>query len=430
MAHVQTLKCDLIVIGAGMAGMAATLFATNRGLSVAQVGSTMELGFASGLFDLLGVHPISEGKIWDNPWAGLKSLRERIPRHPYAMVSDDEIRTAFDELLDFLDRQGLTYSRNIERNSRILTHVGTVKTTYCAPETMWSGVEALDQKKSCLLVDFKGLKGFSAGMIAGMLKKNWPGLRSLKVFFPGTEQADEVLAEQMAHSLVISQHVERLAQLIRPHLKSEQSIGLPAVLGLYQSQKVTAALSEMLGRPVFEISTMPPSIPGLRLKEAFEKGLREKRTFYFPQKTVLGAKKETDGKFNVRIGDSKSGDEAKVVSSKGVLLATGRFIGGGLSADRKNIKETIFNLPVHQPELRDRWHREDFLDPRGHPINRSGLEIDENFRPVDKTGRPAFEGLFAAGSILAHQDWKRTKCGVGLAISTAHAAVTAFMNKG
>jgi glycerol-3-phosphate dehydrogenase subunit B len=31
--------------------------------------------------------------------------------------------------------------------------------------------------------------------------------------------------------------------------------------------------------------------------------------------------------------------------------------------------------------------------------------------------------LFAAGSILAHQDWMRMKCGSGLAIATAYAAV-------
>jgi hypothetical protein len=31
--------------------------------------------------------------------------------------------------------------------------------------------------------------------------------------------------------------------------------------------------------------------------------------------------------------------------------------------------------------------------------------------------------LFAAGSILAHQDWMRMKCGSGLALSTAYAAV-------
>ena len=31
----------------------------------------------------------------------------------------------------------------------------------------------------------------------------------------------------------------------------------------------------------------------------------------------------------------------------------------------------------------------------------------------------------AAGSILAHQDWKRQKCGSGLAIATAYGAVQA-----
>ena len=66
MVDLDTIKCDLTVIGAGMAGMAATLFAVNRGISVAQVGSTSEIGFASGLFDLLGVHPVSEGNRWDD----------------------------------------------------------------------------------------------------------------------------------------------------------------------------------------------------------------------------------------------------------------------------------------------------------------------------------------------------------------------------
>ena len=111
--------------------------------------------------------------------------------------------------------------------------------------------------------------------------------------------------------------------------------------------------------------------------------------------------------------------------SENVILATGRFIGGGLSADRKRIRESIFDLPVFQPDKRDLWHREDFLDPRGHAINRAGLEVDAHFRPIDKSGRPAFDRLFAAGSLLAHQDWKRTKCGVGLAVATAFGAVRA-----
>ena len=427
MANADTFKCELTVIGAGMAGMSASLFAANRGISFAQVGNTTEIGFASGLFDLLGVHPIEEGKVWDNPWEGIKELIRDNPRHPYALVSEDEIRAAFGELLDFLEGQGLPYSRKIYSNSKIITHMGTIKTTYCTPKTMWKGVEALDKKQPCLFVDFKGLKGFSAGLIAGMLQEDWPGLRSLRLSFPGTEQADEVLAEHMAHSLIISRNIEKLAALIAPHIKDAQAVGIPAVLGLYQSQKVTDTLGKLLGIPVFEISTMPPSIPGLRLKEAFEKGLREKRGFYFPQKTVIEAQKDPAGGFRIQVGGSKAGKDEKELLSKGVILATGRFIGGGLSADRKNIRETIFDLHVHQPGRRDLWHREDFLDSRGHPINHAGLEIDPHFRPLDKDGNPAFEGLFAAGSILAHQDWKRMKCGVGLAVATAFGAVKAFM---
>jgi glycerol-3-phosphate dehydrogenase subunit B len=98
-------------------------------------------------------------------------------------------------------------------------------------------------------------------------------------------------------------------------------------------------------------------------------------------------------------------------------------MGGGLESDRHAVREPLFNLPVQQPEGRDHWHRENFLDRRGHPVNRAGIETDEFFRPKAASGRPAHPRLFAAGSILAHQDWMRMKCGSGLALSTAYAAV-------
>jgi glycerol-3-phosphate dehydrogenase subunit B len=49
--------------------------------------------------------------------------------------------------------------------------------------------------------------------------------------------------------------------------------------------------------------------------------------------------------------------------------------------------------------------------------------VDAAFHPLDASGKPAHPRLFAAGSILAHQDWMRMKCGSGLALSTARAAV-------
>jgi glycerol-3-phosphate dehydrogenase subunit B len=121
-------------------------------------------------------------------------------------------------------------------------------------------------------------------------------------------------------------------------------------------------------------------------------------------------------------------DWRETLEADGFILATGRFIGGGLAAARDAIRETLFGLPVAQPPTRHLWHRDQFLDPRGHPVNQAGLEIDDRFRPLGVDGSCAFENLFAVGSVLAHQDWVRTKCGAGLAIATAHAAVESFLS--
>ena len=41
----DTIDCQLMVIGAGMAGMAATLFAAQRGMQVVQAGLTGEVTY-------------------------------------------------------------------------------------------------------------------------------------------------------------------------------------------------------------------------------------------------------------------------------------------------------------------------------------------------------------------------------------------------
>ena len=426
MSKSETVTCDLTVIGAGMAGMAATLFAVNRGVKTIQAGRSGESVFASGLLDLLGIHPISASKWWDNPWAGIDALVHDMPDHPYARIQKEEIKDAFTELLSFLKNSGHSYSRYTDRNVEILTALGTLKTTYCVPDTMWGAVKALAEKRDCLIVSFNGLKGFSARMIAGVLHDRWPDLRAVRIAFPGTDRLSEVYPEFMANALVTAENRQKLAEALKPHIKDAQVVGMPAILGLYRCQKVIADLEALLGVSIFEIPTMPPAITGLRLKEAFDQGLRNKRENYFPQQQVLKARQKSNGDFEIIIGNSIM---EQTVVSKGVILATGRFIGGGLQADRKRIRETIFDLPVCQPEKRTQWHRENLLDKQGHPINMAGLETDEEFRPIDREGMPVYDLLFAAGSILAHQDWKRMKCGSGLAIATAYAAVRAFAHR-
>jgi len=422
MTDTHKIDCDLVIVGAGMAGMAAALFAGNRNIDTIQVGITSEIIFSSGLLDLLGVHPMQDGTTRRDPWTGIEDLCRDIPGHPYAKIPPAIIQEAFEELVAFLNASGLVYTRHEKWNSLVLTPVGTIKPSYFIPQTMWNGVQALETKKPCLIVDIKGLKGFSARQIVEALKPVWPGLDHATISFPNSHLQGDVYLEPLARSLVIPQTRKALADKLRPLLKTARFLGMPAVFGIQNSHRILSDIEKQVGVPMFEIPTMPPSIPGLRIKEAFESNLPAKSVRRFFQKRVLGVQME-EKKFIVEIGDTSP---EIFIKAKGIVLASGRFLGKGLFADRKKIRESIFNLPVHQPEQRTEWHRYEFLDPAGHPVNKAGLVTDDWFRPLGRSGQVAHDRLFAAGSILAHQDWIRQKCGSGLAIASAYAAVNAF----
>ena len=425
MSDSDPLKCDLLVIGGGMAGMSAALFAANRGLSTVQVGMTSEIVFASGLLDLMGVHPIKEKKAWQDPWAAIDSVVGDLPDHPYAHLTKDDIKASFVEVLSFLEKGGLAYCREENDNSRMINPLGKTKVTYCVPKSMWGGVEALGKKPPCLIAGFRGLGDFSARQIVETLQMKWPKLRAAQIPFPNTRHVNELFTgDILAQSLELSVNRKKLIESLKKHVEDAEVIGLPAVLGMHHTNEIIAELEEEIGVPIFEIPTPPVSVPGLRLNDAFIRGLSEKGVKHFPQSQVVKVRPEKPEKFVVTIGHKPA---QRTLVTKSIILASGRFWGRGLYADRRRVRETIFDLPVHQPENRNKWHSDDFLEPGGHPINRAGVEIDPLFRPLGSSGKPLFPTLFAAGSILAHNDWMRMKCGSGVAIASAYGAVKASL---
>jgi glycerol-3-phosphate dehydrogenase subunit B len=417
-------KYDLVIIGTGLAGMAAAVYAANRGISTALVGSLGESWFTGGLIDLMGVHPIGNSTVWRDPWAAIEAVVEDIPGHPYARLSRKDIQEAIQELFSFFSEAGLTYRFQNDQNSSMVTAFGATKTTYGVPQTMWPGVMAYSRKVPCLIVDLQGLKGSSARLLAERLTPEWPDLKILSLPSFYSQEAHEINPVPLAQDLEVAEYRQKLADLIGPHAKDIELVGLPAVLGIHQSEKIVQEISEMVGKPVFEIPAMPPSIPGLRLKEAFIRFLPAKGTTCLFQKHVLKATLSPNREFLLDIGRTEKETQ---IRANGLLLATGRFLGGGLQSDHKAIKESIFNLPVYQPGDRSRWHQDRFFDPTGHAVNQAGLETDHMLRPLNDKGQPAFENLFAAGIILAHQDWARMKCGSGLSAATAYGAVKSFI---
>lgn len=425
---------DLCVIGAGMAGMAAAVFAANRGLRTAVCGSVGGIDFSTGPLDLLAVHPVDRRTVWDDPWQALAALVRERPEHPYALVGEERIRAAMDEFCAFLAAMGLEYLGHSERNARMLTPAGTLKCTWRVPKGMWNGVLALERKAPCLIVGFKGLKGFSSRQVAEVRRPHWPGLRHVLMNFPRFR--GELYVEHLAMSLTDPEMRRALAESVAPHVRDAAFVGFPASLGLYGGEDVQTHLEQLLGVPIFEIPTLPPSLAGLRLKAAFETHLPRHGVTVYSQQLVRGAESlstEQGGGFRLRIvgqgaaNHQEPREPERWIRAMAAIHAGGRFFGKGLVAERGGIREAVFGLPVRQPESREGWHRDSFFTAGGHPVNSVGLEVDARFRPLDSTGRPVHANLFAAGSILAHQDWMRQKCGAGLAIATAYAAVEAAL---
>jgi len=418
------LTCDLFVIGQGLAGMAASVFAANRGLTVCQIGAGQPLVFHSGLFDFLSTWPVHEQANWDDPWNALHQLKMTTRKHPYAHLDPADIGIAFDEIAAFLSSEGLPYAIRSGRNSRLVTSIGTVKSSYMIPLSMLSAVSAFDQKWSTLIVDIKGLREFSAIQILETLKESWPCLTAVTVDAEFGSQKGEKTAEHLARALDLEPNRKILADAIRPHLNGQKAVGLPPVLGIQCSAEAVNDLELKLGVPVFEIPCLPPAAPGVRLKEAFEGGLDKKGVVRLGNVRMGTVTQEKDGGFSI---DLSSDFMVKTVKARGIVLAGGRFMGKGLVADGKKVREPVFNIPVVQPETRSSWFSKRFFDKRGHAISRAGIETDPFQRPLDEYGYALYSRLFAAGSILAHQNWTREKSGSGIALATAYHAVQSFM---
>ncbi|SCY70232.1 glycerol-3-phosphate dehydrogenase subunit GlpB [Desulfoluna spongiiphila] len=407
---------DVVVVGNGLAGSAAALFAAKRGLKVAVVGTGSQLPLSSGLFDLAGMVPGDKAYSTD-PWQTVETLVASEPDHPYGKIGREAIGQSFQEFLGLLEAEGLGYQL-CESNARVVTSVGTIKASYALPETMAAGATAFEKRDKTLIVGIRGLKGFQANQVAQSAAPAWPGISSVEIAPEGLGRPGDIYPEALARELDLPAGRDRLVQAIRPHLDGHKAVGLPPIFGMERSRETLVHLEDALGVPCFEIPGMPPTAAGVRLREALDRAFSRYGVATFVGGRVTTVSEGEDG-FSVT---ATLRGEARTVFARRMILATGRFMGGGLAGDRHRVTEPLLDLYVTQPASRDLWHRCDLFHSDGHAVNRAGVTADSAMRPLDKEGNPVSQNLFVAGSILAHQDWKREKSGAGISIATAFRA--------
>ncbi|PID74939.1 MAG: anaerobic glycerol-3-phosphate dehydrogenase subunit B [Deltaproteobacteria bacterium] len=411
-------KTDLAIIGTGLAGCAATIFALNRGLSVAQAGNTGAIAYTTGYFDLLGAEQGDTTTLITDPWQGLNRLRTNEPRHPLARISDEDIQEAFTQVLSFIGAEGIGYVSSRKENVQAITPAGTSKPTFAVPATMAAGVRALRDKRPCLIVDFKGLRGFSSREVVANLRSQWPNLEAKRLIFPDSSSG-EIYPEVMARALEVPATQDKLAEKIKEVSGDAEVIGMPAILGIHHPDKVLKKMESLVGKALFEIPTMPPSVAGIRLREMIEQVFPTRGVELIAQQKIHTVE-FVDDSIKLHVKDTYG---SIVIEAKSVILASGRFLSGGLTSDMHAISEPLLGLHIAQPKSRDQWFCEQYMASQGHEAHRAGILVDDLFRVLDGTGKIVDPRLFAAGTILANQDWIRQRCGAGVALATAYRAV-------
>jgi glycerol-3-phosphate dehydrogenase subunit B len=413
---------DVVVIGAGLAGLTAALRLADQGrrvLVVAKgVGGTH---LAPATIDVLGY---VDGPV-ESPAQALPDFAAAHPGHPYRRLPVELIRSSLEWFGERLGELG--YRGRLEENFLLPTAVGVAKPTALVPQTMAAG--DLRAGGRFVFVGLRGLKDFYPAYLAdNLVHAALPDRTSVSAraveLAPPLGDAGDVSSVGFARRFEQPEFRDTVVRELERLLVPGEIVGFAAVLGLRLAGEVWQELETRLRHPVFEVPTLPPSVGGIRLFESMTAALRRAGARVVVGSTVSGAEHDRRRLEGVV---AQTAGRPRTYRARSFVLASGGFASGGLQLDSHGrVRETAFDLPlVGVPPPDAPRFEPGYFDE--HPIARAGLAVDEALRPVDAEGEPAFENLHAAGATLAGAAPWREASGNGLSLASGYAAASAIL---
>ncbi|MDQ3659846.1 MAG: anaerobic glycerol-3-phosphate dehydrogenase subunit GlpB [Actinomycetota bacterium] len=417
------MRADTVVIGAGLAGLTCALRLAEEGRKVAVVATgagSLHLGGAT--IDILGYDPDPV----TSPAAALGSFIQAQPEHPYARVSPELRARALEWLGARCEPLRLTGS--LDRNLMLPTAVGALKPSALAPHSLAAG--DLSKGGKVALVSFSALKDFYPQLAAANLNRAKAGstepieARAIELLGTIGGEADPGPL-RLARAFEAAAFRHEVAARLERRIEPGERVGFPAVLGLERSPEVVTELTERLGTVVFEIPTLPPSIPGLRLHALLNRALKKAGG-----RVVMGAPVVSSAAHGRRLEAVSTATGARRRSSheaRDFVVATGGVSAGGVTLDSSwDFKESALALPLAgvPPQGTERFCTDVF---GSHPASRVGVATDDEWRPLDSGGRVVYDNVRVCGATLAGAEPHREKSGNGISLVTGYAVSDAIL---
>lgn len=416
----MSLSYDVAVIGAGYAGLMAAYAAQQSGrntLLIAKGHGGTHL--RTGCIDVLGY--VDNQRV-DRPLAAVADLAKTQLTHPYAVLGGEAVNAALILFKQAMASAGYPFEGDGQSNFLLPSALGVPRPTALAPRTMVAGDLRRDGPLASgpiLIVGFDNFKDFYPALIADNLLAAGHVSRATSVTAPGYEHEADLQAMVLARAFDNAGFRAALAARLEPFVRPGDRIGFPAVLGLVDALEVTVDLEARLGCPVFEIPTLPPSIPGMRIFAAFDRLLHAGGTRVQIGHPVIGFK--SDG-LQVTAVTSLSAARPKDWRCGSAVLATGGVASGGIQVDSHRVaREAIFDLPVVAAApiaatANAMSEPSDYFERRKPSL--PGLAVDAALRPLGADGTAAYLNLYAAGSSLTGAEPWREKSGEGISLAS------------
>ncbi|PDW04341.1 glycerol-3-phosphate dehydrogenase subunit GlpB [Candidatus Viridilinea mediisalina] len=404
---------DTIIIGAGLAGLSAALRRAALGERVLVLAKGYGAsGWTAGCVDVWAAG--------DAPLSALATLVRSRPQHPYALVGLEALQRGLEWVRTLAAAAGYPLVGGWERGLRLPTALGALRSTCLVPLTMVAGESRQLADGPLLIAGLRELRDFFPPLIAENLRAQGYAATGCYLQMPPGERQRECTPLHVAQCFEQAHVRANIGQQLRTHVRQGgyRRIGLPGVLGLHQAPAVVAELQALSGALIFEIPTLPTSVPGLRLFHVFEQAALAAGVRMQVGGWVVRA--EAEGQQLVAVYSRAAAREQRH-SARRWVLATGGMLGGGLRSDAHgHIIETALGLPVAKPYSRAEWFDPLLFAPGGHPIFQAGIAVDPQLRPLDAEGRVVYENVAVVGGALAHYDELREGCREGVALATGY----------
>jgi glycerol-3-phosphate dehydrogenase subunit B len=403
---------DLLVVGEGLTGLFAAWLAAKRG------AHTTLIAYGRGGLELSsGCLHLASGA---SPHAEIASAR--LP-HPYALVGTDTVFRALEALTQLLEASGLPYSGSLDANLLLPTAAGATIAPAFAPHSL--ARSDLANHGPMTMAGLTGFRDFDAALASRRLATRLQrSIATVDLPLPGPAPRRDLYATDLARRFEDPDWCRETCRAWKPLLIGVRRLGLPAVLGLRHHARVLQAIEEALELTAFEIPTLPPCVPGLRLEMVLREACLDAGVDLIEGAKAIGRVDGT-GLFARASGVvAMTAGGPQLHNAGAVLLATGDVLHGGIVAQQNGlIRESVFDLPVVHNADRATWTSPRAADPQ--PYASFGVRVDASMRPLDERGQPLLPNLYAAGGLLAGA--RRTEEGSrqGVALSTALRAVEA-----